>query len=133
MKNRTFMSFDLDADIQQMHRRHPGRLQMSASVRQCMDRLHVHGIILDDYIGQAEDVACDLLTAEACISGIANAILNQQPLTEDLRDVASRHLLTDDNLWYLPDGTSFDLSSIPLLRDYARQIERLRVACMEAI
>ena len=98
-----------------------------------MERLHMHGIILDDYLGQAEDVACDLLTAEACISGIANAILNQDPLTADLRELATRQLLSDDNLWHLPDGTSFDLTSIPLLRDYARQIERLRVACAEAL
>jgi len=111
----------------------PRSSQMSTRVRMCMERLRTGNITLDDYTGPAEDIACDLLTAEACISAIAQKIINDEPLPDDLRQLASLPLLDESNRWRMPDGRAFDLSGIPILRDYARQIERLRQACAESL
>jgi hypothetical protein len=147
MKNRIFGNSASDAatvhghilttDFQELRRfdrpRLFGSVPMSTTVRMCMDRLRGQGISLDDYTGPAEDVACDLLTAEACITALASRILDNQDIPRDLRQLAPRPLLQDSSTWLLPDGRTFDLGTIPLLRAYARQIDRLRQACAEAL
>jgi hypothetical protein len=143
MKNRIFGNHEDNANLRgsiladdspRFERSEPfGSPPMSTSVRMCMDRLRGQGISLDDYTGPAEDVACDLLTAEACITALASRILGHQDIPADLRELAHKPLLQDNSTWLLPDGNTFDLAQVPLLRDYARQIDRLRASCAEAL
>lgn len=87
---------------------------------------------INDYTGQAFDVAFEINTADSFIAGIASRIIDRERVTRAHRKVLNEARVLGSD-WRCFDGELFNLEPYPKLRAAAMGVEELRLKCQEAL
>lgn len=88
---------------------------------------------LHKYSGELFDVACEIITADSFIAGVASKILDGSTIEPIERALAQAPLLIERRLWRRDNGQLVDVSQFDDIYDLANGIETLRSLCDYAL
>jgi hypothetical protein len=90
-------------------------------------------IDLHKYSEPVFSVVFEMITTDSFIAGIANKILDGEPVNPEEQGLLSFPFFEEERWWQRGHGQMFDLQEYPEVREVAMNIERLRRKCKEIL